>query len=247
MNIFKDLEGILASQKAEQTSSATDLLRLAAEIRTKLGGQGYLVESYLSHVFEALVATSGYDAASTGFEESAKLRNLCFHAMDSRFAEEAQQPRHLEFQLTDVRKESQEHPFYPVVKRHFKEYPDKLRQRFTIVNRHYTLLSQAFLKSALTSFLDEEEEKISGAFDILELNELYAKISDIVGEPLMEQLNLMLKEQFLSVPVCIGFAYGLSCALLDSLVYRDSETGKQVFQLLMDECTEKKRRSPDGI
>jgi hypothetical protein len=37
----------------------------------------------------------------------------------------------------------------------------------------------------------------------------------------------------------MGFSYGLSCALLDSLVYEDSETGKQVFQLLMDDCSEK--------
>ena len=37
----------------------------------------------------------------------------------------------------------------------------------------------------------------------------------------------------------MGFSYGLSCALLDSLVYEDSKTGKQVFQLLMDDCSEK--------
>jgi hypothetical protein len=50
----------------------------------------------------------------------------------------------------------------------------------------------------------------------------------------MEQLNLMLKERFFTVPVVAGFMQGLTNDLLYSLTYRDSETSRQIFQLLMD-------------
>lgn len=55
----------------------------------------------------------------------------------------------------------------------------------------------------------------------------------------MERLNLMLKEQFLAVPASMGFSYGLSGAMLGDLVYEVGETGKQVFQFLLDDCSEK--------
>ena len=79
---------------------------------------------------------------------------------------------------------------------------------------------------------------ISEVLQNADMNMLYDRISVVVGELPMERLNRMLKEQFLAVPASMGFSYGLSCALLDSLVYEDSKTGKQVFQLLMDDCSE---------
>jgi hypothetical protein len=232
MNIFQNLESILAPPKTEQAGSVMNLLRLAAEIRAKLGSHGYLVERYLSAMFEALGATSGYQAAEAGYEESDILRSLCFLAMESRSR----------LQVADDKKELEKHPFYPVVKNHFEEHPDTLRLRFSVVDRHFAMLSQEFLQFALPRFVKEEKDKIFRAVDNVALNEFYAEIAAIVGEPLMEQLNRMLIEQLLAVPVSIGFAYGSSCALLDSLVYVDKETGKQVFQLLMDECSEEKRR-----
>ena len=71
----------------------------------------------------------------------------------------------------------------------------------------------------------------------MDLNTLYESISAAIGEPSMDKLNRMLREQFLAVPVSSGFAYGLSCALLESLNYQDSETGKKVFQLMMDDLS----------
>ena len=91
----------------------------------------------------------------------------------------------------------------------------------------------------MSRFLSDKRESISEVLQNADLNMLYDRISVVVGEPPMERLNRMLKEQFLAIPASMGFSYGLSCALLDSLVYEDSKTGKQVFQLLMDDCSEK--------
>ena len=91
----------------------------------------------------------------------------------------------------------------------------------------------------MSRFLSDKKGDISEVLQNANLSMLYDRISAVVGEPPMERLNRMLKEQFLAVPASMGFSYGLSCALLDSLVYEDSETGKQVFQLLIDDCSEK--------
>jgi len=144
-------------------------------------------------------------------------------------------------QSPDNKKEAEKHPFYPVVKRHFDEHPDTLRLPFAVLNRHYAMLSQEFLQFALSGFVEEQKDKIYRSVDCVALNKLYAEIAAIVGESIMERLNRLLTEQFLAVPVSIGFAYGLSCALVDSLTYVANETGKQIFLHLMDECSERKR------
>ncbi|GEM_PF-2393185 len=236
MNIFHDLESILAPPKT-QSGSVMDLLRLAAEIRAKLGSQGYLVECYLSDIFQALAASSSFQSSEAGFEESSELRKLCSYVMNSRSGSQA----------SNDKKEAEKHPFYPVVKKHFEEHPDMLRLPFAVLSRHYVMLSQEFLLFALSRFVDEQKDKIYRAVDCVALNKLYTEIAAIVGELHMERLNRLLIEQFLTVPVSIGYAYGLSCALVDSLAYVANETGKQIFLHLMDECSEGKRRQADGI
>ncbi|MFT8888900.1 MAG: hypothetical protein ABF904_08800 [Ethanoligenens sp.] len=237
MNFFQNSEDLLGSKEAEQPGSVTDLLRLAAEIRTKLGGEGYLIESYLSRFFQAVIASCSQEAVSDGYEASSELRDLCFYALDAASGDSSPH-KHRSFQLTDTDAEAETHPFYPEVKQHFEESPDQSAQRFTVVNRHYALLSEEFLQYAMSRFLSDKKENITEVLQNADLNMLYDGISAVVREPLMERLNRMLKEQFLAVPASMGFSYGLSCALLDSLVYEDSETGKQMFQLLMDDCSE---------
>lgn len=215
MNIFKEWGSILTPQQLKQAASVTEPLRLAADIRVQLGNQGYLMDNYLSHFFDSLIAISGYTAADTGYEAASHLQELCFHVMDGK---------------TEVR----ERAFYSMVKQHFKENPVHSKQRFTEVSLHFALLYPEYLPSALISFLQEMEKELNNAVDLVKWNRLYDEISAVVGEPLMVQLNQMLQEQFLGVPISLGFTYGLSHALLDRFVYKDVETGKQIFQLLLD-------------
>ena len=238
MNIFQNPQDLLVPKEAKQPGSITDLLLLATEIRAKLSGEGYLIESYLSHFFQVVIASSSQDAASDGYEVSSELRDLCFYVLDAASGDSSSH-KHRPLQLTDTGAEAEEHPFYPEVKRNFEEHSDQSAQRFTVVDRHYALLAEEFLQYAMSRFLSDKKENVTEALQNADLNMLYDRISAVIGEPPMERLNRMLKEQFLAVPASMGFSYGLSYALLDSLVYEDSKTGKQVFQLLMDDCSEK--------
>lgn len=50
----------------------------------------------------------------------------------------------------------------------------------------------------------------------------------------MEMLNLRLKQRFLTAPLVTVFVQGATNDLLYCLLHRDSETNKQIFQLLVD-------------
>ena len=145
MNIFQNPEDLLVSKETEQPGSITDLLLLATDIRTKLGGEGYLVESYLSHFFQAVIASSSQEAVSDGYEVSSDLRDLCFYTLDAALGNSSEH-KHRPFQLTNTGAEAEKHPFYPEVKQNFEEHSDQSAQRFTVVNRHYALLAEKFLQ-----------------------------------------------------------------------------------------------------
>ena len=119
MNIFQNLEDLLVSKETEQPGSITDLLLLATEIRAKLSGEGYLIESYLSHFFQVVIASSSQDAASDGYEVSSELRDLCFYVLDATSGDSSEH-KHRPFQLTNTGAEAEEHPFYQEVKQNFR-------------------------------------------------------------------------------------------------------------------------------
>ena len=75
---------------------------------------------------------------------------------------------------------------------------------------------------------------IEDAIDFFRLKEFYNQISQIVGEPFMEEFNLRLKKRFLLAPIAVVFAQGFTDELLDRLMCRDPETSRLIFQLMID-------------
>lgn len=216
MNIFEKRESFLGCFEQEHTkNSIQNLFKLANEIRTKLGRQGYLLDSYLSLVLEAANNTMAYEATSEGFETASQLQELCFDVMDG----------------NNVQKD---HPFYQAVKQSFEGQFYTYQERFTVMSLHCVSLADAFLEYATQLFLKEQDEKLSIVLDDLKLCELYKKITHIIGEGLMENLNLILRQRFFIAPVVAGFMQGLTNDLLYCLIHRDNETSRQIFQLLMD-------------
>ncbi len=216
MNIFENRDNLIGAFEPERTkNSVQNLFKLAKEIRDRLGKQGYLLDSYLSFVLEAANNTLLYEVAEKGFEAGSELQNLCFAVMDG----------------SDALKE---HPFYQAVKQSFDKHLYTYQERTTVMSLHSVLLADAFMEYAARCYLQEQESMLD-VLDDVKLRELYKKIVHIVDENLMEQLNLALKERFFIVPAIAGFMQGLANDLLYSLTYRDSETSKQIFQLIMDD------------
>ena len=218
MNIFETHEGFSGRFDPDSTGGTLlSLLTLAGEIRLKLGRQGYLLDSYLSLFLEGANAMLAYEAGSDGFEQGGELRSLCFEVLDRSGTEK-------------------DHPFYDTALNTLISRMDTMRyqERQTRMNLLYAALADEFLPFAVKHFLREAESRIGDNCDIPKLTDLYRRISETVGETLMETLNLRLKQRFLTAPLVPVFVQGATNDLLYCLLHRDSETNKQIFQLLMD-------------
>lgn len=129
-----------------------------------------------------------------------------------------------------------DHPFYDTALNALIGRVDIMRcqERQTWMNLLYASLADEFLPFAVKHFLREAERRIGANCDIPKLTDLYRRISEAAGETLMETLNLRLKQRFLTAPLVPVFVQGATNDLLYCLLHRDSETNKQIFQLLMD-------------
>lgn len=218
MNIFETHEGFSGRFDPDSTGGTLQsLLTLAGDIRLKLGRQAYLLDSYLSLFLEGANAILAYEAGSDGFERGGELRSLCFDVLDRDGTE-------------------RDHPFYDTALNALIARMDIMRcqERQTRMNLLYASLTDEFLPFAVKHFLREAESRIGDNCDIPKLTDLYHRISDAAGEPQMETFNLRLKQRFLTAPLIPVFMQGATNDLLYCLLHRDSETSKQIFQLLMD-------------
>ena len=97
------------------------------------------------------------------------------------------------------------------------------------------MLSGDFLETAVRLFNEEIANRFRAVVDIADLQNLYRKLSTILGgEDELEKLHILFRQRFLiATPVAI-FMQGTTNQLLYFLLYRDKETSKQVFQLILD-------------
>lgn len=225
MNIFETHTGFSGCFNPDSTGgSLQSLLTLARDIRLKLGRQGYLLDSYLSLFLEAANAVLIYEAADDGFERGGELRSLCFDVIDQGGTEK-------------------DHPLYATALNTLIARTDILRyqERHTKMHLLYAILSDEFLPFMAKHFQQEVDDRLGATYDSPKLTGLFSRISGVVGEPQMETLNLRLKQRFLLTPLATVFAQGVTNDLLYCLTSRDSETSKQVFQLLLDNIPDDRR------
>ncbi|NSW92105.1 MAG: hypothetical protein HPY74_15785 [Firmicutes bacterium] len=219
MNIFENESGILGSASMDNSKqSFKEFLHQASEIRTGLGKQKYLLDKYLSYLFEAANGILAYEAATKGFETVTTMNSLCVEILKGEV-------------------KSKEHPFYEQVKAFIDTHPLTYQESFTRLSLYDAMLSGDYLESAYEEYYIDLVADIRAFLDIIDLNDLYKKICEALGgEKEMEHLNLLFCQRFLIVKAMDIFLQGMTNQLLYSLTYRDRETSKQVFQLLLDEA-----------
>lgn len=219
MNIFQDNDSFLGCLDSGLTEdSLLSIFKLAKQIRLRLGKQGYLLEHYLSMIFEAISnGNLSHECADEGFETGGGLQGLLFHVLDGT---ESQNP----------------HPLYPRMKEIYEQYADKLifQESYTKLSILVFLLADEMMKSSTEKYVQEQKNDMAGVVDTIRIQEVYEKISHITGESMMEELNQRIKQRFLIAPATALFAQGFTDELLYKLTYRDVETSRQIFQLLMD-------------
>lgn len=218
MNIFENESGILGNASVDNLKqSFMEFIQQATEIRIRLGKQRYLLDKYLSYLFEATNSILAYEAASEGFETESTLNSLCAEILKGNA-------------------KNNDHPFYEQVKAFIDAHPLKCQENFTRLSLYDVMLTCTYLESVYEQYYTDLVDDIRAFLDIVDLNNLYNKICEALGgEKEIEYLNLLFCQRFLIVKAMDIFHQGMTNQLLYSLTYRDRETSKQVFQLLLDE------------
>lgn len=217
MNIFKDQENLFGEAASFfPRDSLRSLFELAAEIRGKLGNKGYLLDNYLSYFFCAVDSTPTFEAAEDGWQSTAELWALCNSAV-----------KHTG--------DMSDHPLYSAAITLNQAISPLHQEPDTCLQLIFAALFDQFVLNAADSFLKKSQTRLlEEDFESLAMDQLYADIKTRIGEPLLESLNLQLKQRFLIVPITAAFIQSLTDNLVSSFVSRDPESSRQIFQLLMD-------------
>lgn len=220
MNNFYEYEAIFGkAETAHLDRALREFFELAATIRRRLGKQGYLFDKYLLHVLDAVNSIGIRDSADTGLDSASELRQLCADVIDGKT------DRH-------------EHPLYETIKTFVESHPVSFQEDESRINYYCANLISEFIQYAAERFALDKRNLLSKTVDIVTLRDLYRKISAIIGgEEQMERLNLLIRQRFLIVTPMVAFLQGLNTDLLLNLTYRDPESSKQLFQLVLDSET----------
>lgn len=218
MNIFNRESVFLGEHPFEAISEATtEIFKLAKEIRNSLSSQGYLLDSYLSMIFESLNNRLAYDIADEGFQVFSDLFGICT-------ALQNENPR-------DMTK----HPFYETAKKYVEEHPLPYQEKVTVRDFYCTELCSEFIDFAVKNFIKEEKNKLRRVLETVQLQEYYSKIVYLVGEEKMSRLSELLKSRFLIARPVNIFLQAITNQFLYCLTTRDKETSKQIFQLILED------------
>lgn len=219
MNIFHHTDSFFSCPDSGVTEdSLLSIFKLAKQIRLRLGKQGYLLDHYLSMIFEGMSGGQlAFESADEGFRTGGDLQGLLFHVLDGT------EPQH-------------KHPLYSRTKELYEQYVDKLifQERYTNLSILLFFLADEAMADSTGKFLKEQKTSIGGSVDIIRVREVYDQISHIAGESMLEELNQRIKQRFIITPASAMFTQGFTDELLYKLTYRDIETNRQMFQLLMD-------------
>ena len=218
MNIFEKNENLFGTIENQVTDGTLlSLFQLAKQIQNRLGKKAYLLDCYLSAFFNGLSSLIVYETAKEGLTKNNELQTFFYNL----------------FEGTDKKERN---PLYEKAKELFHNQANKLpyQEQDTKVSLLMILIADDVMLYSVADFMKEQMKNLSRIVDQMRLQELYKQISYMVGEDVMEQFNLKLKQRFLIAPVIRVFAQGMNNDLIDILNMRDDETSKQMFQLFLD-------------
>ena len=217
MNIFEREKAIIGEVGTKCGKQDLEIFfDQAAKISTRLGEQAYLLDRYLSQLFEARVQKLFHDAAGDGFDMAGQLIGICAGI---------------------IRGESEYsgHWFYDQAKKYIDRHPFSYQEVHTKVMLYCLALHEDFIERLAEQFYAGVCKDIRTVLDICDLNDLYTMICNLLGsEADMENLNTLFCRRFLSVNTMTAYYQGASDQLLYALTYRDRESSKQIFRIWMD-------------
>lgn len=222
MNIFKHTEYFFGCLGSEATGdSLLSLFQLAKKIKLRLGGKGYLLDNYLSLIFEGLSTETTFGAADSGTDVCGSIQSYFLALLENT---EPKQPHPLEKQMREIYARQADSISY--------------QESYTKLCMLLFSMTDEILIQAVDAYIAKLDSSLCGEVEEVRIAELYAEMAHLAGESLLEELNEKIRQRFMIAPLALVFAQGVNDDLLIRLTTRDNETSKQMFQLLLDSMSE---------
>ena len=141
--------------------------------------------------------------------------------------------------MTGNEEQGKDNPFYQQAKKYVDAHSLPYQEKLTRHNIYYIALAHILSKHQLPQY-HRQTRYLLKTLDIVRLQELYHEIGMLLGgtEP-MEKLGDSIRISFQVTDYAHIFMQRTVETLLYSLTYRDKETSRQVFQLMLEQALEK--------
>ena len=216
MNIFCETSGFFGNyNKGEEKELSNKFWSVAREIREELGEDGYILDTYLSEIFNVLDQAIISNIIDEVDEMINKLYFLCKNIVEYKPIEKQDElykkvynyiaTHHLPYKESDTR---------------FKLYMLFLVDDFTdiFIEKIHNEIDRNFI--------------VNSNSDVIKDN--FERISKKVGEQKMENLNTIIKKKFAMPTIFDIFRRAVGRNLLYYLNSKDQQTSKQNFQLILE-------------
>jgi len=219
MNIFNNARSFVGELDYEHLQNATkEFWKQAVFIRKQLGTRNYLLTNYLELLFEAVDEPHFFEIAEEGESELSKFRGT----------------------IAAIKKgKKKDHPLHEKVKSYVEDYPVRYQENRTRYNLYLVgLADEAFVRAA-PRFIEDGSDLIKGRIDVVQIQQLYDNISQLLGEEApIERLNELFRQRFIITTSTSIFLQGFNSNLISILNTRDAETAKLIFQLYLEDVEE---------
>ena len=217
MNILKNMDALFIVPSCEYiTRYVNDFWKLAGELRADLGENGYYLDQYLSKIFEVLSRLDLGTASEMANDMCWSVQGDCYILCG-----------------TEEKKEKSE--FFDLVKNYIEKHPTKFRDRHAKVQFYTGNILIEHLNIFTEKVKVNYRENVLSEIDYPVSDDMYEKISDIIGERRMERLNDQICEAFVFGPIMMSAAQQILSQGIIMLCYRDPEISKLIYQFMLEE------------
>ena len=216
MNIFEQESGFIGEAPTEQIRQSYEAFwKQVSSIRRQLGKRGYLLDNYMAALFTVVRDNSTLGSYEEGFGKVSEQRPAVKAIIEG----------------TDT-----DNPLRETMAASVGAHPLGLQEHYTITAFHCCEKAGDILTYVTERFIHKQELEIGPLTDIPLLLETYRDIwGDLGGEEPMEKLNALFVQCFMPVTPMLAFLQGFTTDLIYNLMGRDRESGRLIFQIMLDE------------
>jgi len=133
----------------------------------------------------------------------------------------------------DLLRGKEKSKFFEIVKKYIDEHPVNFNENHTKVEFYTGKIITQNLELLYKEFKKHYKTRVFKDIDYPIASEYFEKISSIIGESRMEQFNDILVEAFISSPIGLFAVEHFISYALETFLYRDPESSKMLYQLMI--------------